>query len=194
MDQPGKIANSAACSWSAEQGKSVFICPRSRLRFGLARRVRPSRPVPRQSAKSQHSDWLTLLIRCLLTGFLPISAAASIYDTVSIPPSAIGSVQSSSSHVIAYRWRSLPRVRRHRANSPQGGSSDNTITGARCYLFLCRSRHEPINVNLASLFPTPTIIYSTIMYWYYIVGMCDTESIGGALLICSGYTVYELTD
>ena len=31
------------------------------------------------------------------------------------PPYAIGSVPSLSGHAIAYRWRSLPRVRRHRA-------------------------------------------------------------------------------
>ena len=29
------------------------------------------------------------------------------------PPYAIGSVPSLSGHAIAYRWRSLPRVRRH---------------------------------------------------------------------------------
>ena len=38
------------------------------------------------------------------------------------PPYAIGSVPSLSGHVIAYRWRSLPRVRRHRASKPQGSS------------------------------------------------------------------------
>ena len=38
------------------------------------------------------------------------------------PPYAIGSVPSSSGHAIAYRWRSLPRVRRHRAIKPQGSS------------------------------------------------------------------------
>ena len=37
------------------------------------------------------------------------------------PPYAIGSVPSLSGH-IAYRWRSLPRVRRHRASKPQGSS------------------------------------------------------------------------
>ena len=31
------------------------------------------------------------------------------------PPYAIESVPSSSGHAIAYRWHSLPRVRRHRA-------------------------------------------------------------------------------
>ena len=38
------------------------------------------------------------------------------------PPYAIGSVPSLSGHAIAYRWRSLPRFRRHRACKPQGSS------------------------------------------------------------------------
>ena len=38
------------------------------------------------------------------------------------PPYAIGSVPSLSGHAIAYRWRSLPRVCRHRASKPQGSS------------------------------------------------------------------------
>ena len=38
------------------------------------------------------------------------------------PPYAIGSVPSLSGHSIAYRWRSLRRVRRHRASKPQGSS------------------------------------------------------------------------
>ena len=33
-----------SCSWSAERGKLIFPCPRSRLRIGLARRVWQSRP------------------------------------------------------------------------------------------------------------------------------------------------------
>ena len=36
------------------------------------------------------------------------------------PPYATGSVPSLSGHAIAYRWRALPRVRRHRASKPQG--------------------------------------------------------------------------
>ena len=36
------------------------------------------------------------------------------------PPYVIESVPSSSGHAIEYLWRSLPRVRRHRANKPQG--------------------------------------------------------------------------
>ena len=41
-----------------------------------------------------------------------------------IPSAAIGPVPSLSGHTIAYRWRSLPRVRRHRASSPQCSSSN----------------------------------------------------------------------
>ena len=37
-------------------------------------------------------------------------------------PYAIGSFPSLSGHAIAYRWRSLPRVRRHEASKPQGSS------------------------------------------------------------------------
>ena len=40
------------------------------------------------------------------------------------PPYAIGSVPSLSGHASAYRWRSLPRVRRHRASKPQCSSSN----------------------------------------------------------------------
>ena len=39
------------------------------------------------------------------------------------PPCVIGSVPSlSGHHAIAYRWCSLPRVRRHRASKPSGSS------------------------------------------------------------------------
>ena len=38
------------------------------------------------------------------------------------PPYAIGSVPSLLSHAVAYRWRSLPRVRRHGASKPQSSS------------------------------------------------------------------------
>ena len=38
------------------------------------------------------------------------------------PPYAIVSVPRLSGHAIAYRWRSLPRVRPHRASKPQGSS------------------------------------------------------------------------
>ena len=38
------------------------------------------------------------------------------------PSYAIGSVPNLSGHAIAYRWRPLPRVHRHRTSKPQGSS------------------------------------------------------------------------
>ena len=72
-----------------------------------------SRPVPRQSAHL-HTQ---------------AQSGAYLRDSSQVPrrrpykpPYAIGSVPSLSGHVVAYRWRSLPRVRRHRASKPQGSS------------------------------------------------------------------------
>ena len=57
--------------------------------FRLAGRVQPSRPTS-SAFSSSYSDW----IWCLLTGFLPSSAAASIYETAirhRVSPEFIGS-------------------------------------------------------------------------------------------------------
>ena len=43
------------------------------------------------------------------------------------PPYATGSVPSLSSHAIAYRWRSLQRIRRHRTTSKSQGSSERVL-------------------------------------------------------------------
>ena len=64
------------------------------------------------------------------------------------PPYAIGSVPRISGHAVAYRWRSLPRVHRHRASSPQGSSSNECC--------LSRSRWT---IECAPLF-------SHIQYWF----------------------------
>ena len=74
--------------------------------------VRQSRPASACSSPYSGGIW------CLLAEFLPISAAASIY--LFKLPYAIGSVPTLSGHANTYRWRSLPRVRRHRASKPQG--------------------------------------------------------------------------
>ena len=65
-------------------------------------------------------------------------------------PHTIGSVPSLSGHAIAYRWRSLPRVRWHRASSPQGSSSNGCCPCITMdQMLLC-----------SSLFPHPLLIYS----------------------------------
>ena len=80
----------------------------------LVSRDRLSRPVPRQPAHL-HTQ---------------AESGAYLWDSSRVlrrrpfmkPPYAIGSVPSLSGHAIAYRWLSLPRVRRHRASKPQGSS------------------------------------------------------------------------
>ena len=61
------------------------------------------------------------------------------------PPYATGSVPSLSGDAIAYRWRSLPRVRRHRASKPQD-ISDRVLPW-----------QVTMDQLIAPLFPTPTI-------------------------------------
>ena len=163
MDQPSKVANPARGQLNREN--EYFPVPFARE--NLFSRDGFSRPVSCQPAHSPHSGW----IWCLLPGFLPISTAASIYLFIIIPvqlttsrignltrlihtllcddhtyiqPDVIGSVPSLSGHAIACRWRSLPRVRRHRASSPQDISSNGCC--------LCYYHHGPINVCLS--FPT----------------------------------------
>ena len=71
-----------------------------------------SRPVPRHSLTHLHTQ---------------TESGAHLRDSSRVPrrrpfmkpPYATGSVPSLSGHAIAYRWRSLPRVRRHRVSKSQ---------------------------------------------------------------------------
>ena len=73
-----------------------------------------SRPVPRQPAH--------LHTQTESGAYLRDSSRVPRRRPFMKPPYAIGSVPSLSGHAMAYRWRSLPRVRRHRASKPQGSS------------------------------------------------------------------------
>ena len=73
-----------------------------------------SRPVPRQPAHPH--------TQAESGAYLRDSSRVPRRRPFMKPPYAIGSVPSLSGHAIAYRWRSLPRVRRHRASKPQGSS------------------------------------------------------------------------
>ena len=73
-----------------------------------------SRPVPRQPAHLHTQAGFAAYVRD--------SSRVPRRRSFIKPPYAIGSVQSLSGHAIAYRWRSRPRVRRHRASKPQGSS------------------------------------------------------------------------
>ena len=121
-------ASCQSCSWSVQKKMDTSLpafAPEN-----LVSRDDLGRPVPRQPLHSPYSG----RIWCLLTGFLPISAVASIY--LFHPPLSVGSVPSLSGRAIAYRWRSLPRVRRHRASKRQGSSSNGC--------FLCITIDQPI--------------------------------------------------
>ena len=60
--------------------------------------------------------------RCTIIGTHGIPPAFRDGVHLFIPPTTIGPLLSLSGHAIPYRWRSLPRVRQHRASSPQGSS------------------------------------------------------------------------
>ena len=96
--------------WNEERDPSVE---------SASERVRSSRKACVEALVGCPLSW-SLLDSCSRSlGFLLISAAASIYlfkTTIRyrVSPEFIGSR--------SYRWRSLPRVRRHRASKPQGSS------------------------------------------------------------------------
>ena len=81
----------------------------------LVARDRFSRPVPRQPAHLHTQAESGAYLR-------DSSRRVPRRRPFMKPPYAIGSVPSLSDHAIAYRWRSLPRVRRHRASKSQGSS------------------------------------------------------------------------
>ena len=80
----------------------------------LVSRDGSSRPVPRQPAH--------LHTQAESGAYLRDSSRVPRRRPFMKPPYAIGPVPSLSGHAIAYRWCSLPRVRRHRASKHQGSS------------------------------------------------------------------------
>ena len=127
MDQPGKVANPA----SGQLIRENEYLPSPSAPENLVSRDGFGSPIPRQPA---HLHTQAEFIWC----FFYVRDSSRVprrRPFVSLkPPYAIGSVPSLSSHAIAYRWRSLPRVRRHRASKPQGSSSNV------CCLFMYRHR------------------------------------------------------
>ena len=109
MDQPGKVANPARGQPS--RGNEYFPVRVRAWEFDLARRVRQSCPASACSSPYQAESGAYLRGSSRVPRRRPF-----IYFKPA--PYAIGSVPSLSGHTVAYRWRSLPRVRRHRACSP----------------------------------------------------------------------------
>ena len=89
----------------------------------------------------------TLRLNLVLTHGIPPAFRGGVH--LFIPPITIGSVPNlyQVTHANTYRCHSLPRVRRHRASSPQGSWSNG------CCLF--RYHHGPFFMRPS--FSTPTI-------------------------------------
>ena len=109
MDQLGKVANPARGQLNRENNIPLSPCVPKNLvsRDGFSRPVRQPAHLHTQAESGAH---------------LWNSSRVPRRHPFMKPPYDIGSVPSSSGHAIAYRWRSLPRVRRHRASKPQGSS------------------------------------------------------------------------
>ena len=110
MDQPGKVANPAR--GQLNRGMNIPLSPY--VPENLVSRDGFTRPVPRQPAHFH--------IQAESGAYLRDSSRVPRRRPFMKPPYAIGSVPSSSDHLIAYRWRSLPRACRHRASKPQRSS------------------------------------------------------------------------
>ena len=80
----------------------------------------------------------TVRLNLVLTRGIPPAFHGGVH--LFTPPSAIGSAPGISAHAIACPRRSLPRVCRHRASTPQGSSTRNEFC-------LFKYPHEPINVR-----------------------------------------------
>ena len=124
-------------AWSAEQVNCFFPRPSSRLRIW-----------------SRETESVVLSRVSLLMLHTQVESGAYSRDSSRFPrrhpfisSTVIGSDPGLPGHPTAYRWRLLPRVRRHRAGSPQGSSSNG------CCLF--RYNHGPFFAPIS--FPTPTI-------------------------------------
>ena len=115
IDQPGKVANPTRGQLNRE---NWYFPVRVRVwEFGLSRDGFGS-PVPRQPAHLYTQTESGAYVRN--SSRVPQRRPFIIYFK---PPYAIGSVPSLSGHTIAYWWwRSLSRVRWHRASIPQGSS------------------------------------------------------------------------
>ena len=133
MDQPGKVANPARGQLNRENEHSPV--PVRAWDFGLARRVQPSRPA--SVCSSPYSGW----IWCLLTGFLPSSAAASIWNR-----------HTPSGQSRVYRVTQLRTDGVHCRESAGTGPVNLKVVPNGC----CLGR-SPWTNWYSPLFPTPTI-------------------------------------
>ena len=172
-------------SWTGKMNIYFPVCVVCAWEIGLARRFRQSRP-------ASACSFSTLRLNHQSGAYLRDSSRVPrrrpfIYFK---PPYAIGSVPSLSGHAIAYRWHSLPTVRRQRASKPQG-----IIVPNEC----CLGR-SPWTNKYTPLFPTPTIgmKWACWKYWHAITTsyqkwVWEREAhINWSMKTCQGSTRSEL--
>ena len=147
--QPGKVAKPARDQLSKEK-KNSHRSPSAPE--NLVSRDGPGSPVPRQPAH--------LYIQAESSAYLrDYSRFPRRRPLLHLKPScAIGSVPSLSVHAIAYRWRSLQRVHRHRSSKPQCSSSNG------CYL--CITMDQLICAFLSHTGPSTTSYPPEVLYTY----------------------------
>ena len=114
MDQPSKVV--AAARGQLNREIKINISLSAFAPENLVSRDRFGSPVTRQPAHLQTQAESGAYLRD--SSRVPRRRPFIYFK----PPYAIESVPSFSGPAIAYRWRSLPRVRRHRASKPQGSS------------------------------------------------------------------------
>ena len=116
-DQLGKVANPARGQLNRKNEYFPLLVRSLRI---WSRETRLGSPVPRQPAHlhTQAESGAYIRDSSRVPRRRPLMYYASIRHRVS--PEFIGSVPSLPDHAIAYRWRLLPRVRRHRVSKPRG--------------------------------------------------------------------------
>ena len=163
MDQPGKVVNPARGQLNRENNIPLSPC----VPENLVSRDGFSRPVPRQPAH--------LHTQAESGAYVRDSSRVPRRRPFIKPPYAIGSVPSLSGHAIAYRWRQLPRVRRHRASRPQGSSERMLhwqITMDELIFASLSHTHYWYEVGMLKV---PAVLYTVV----YLV--CDSASEFGAM-------------
>ena len=109
MDQPGKVANPARGQLNRENEDSPV---RVRAReFGLARRFR-------QSCPASACSFSILRLNPVLHYGIPPEFRGGVRIFILNHHTPSGQSRVYQGNAIAYRWRSPPRVRRHRASKP----------------------------------------------------------------------------
>ena len=152
-------------SWT----RKIFPCPRSRLRIWS-----------RETGSAAPSR-VSLLISILRAE----SGAYSLRDSSRVPrrrpfiyylkpPYAIGSVLSLSGNAITYRWRSLPRVRRHRASKPQGSSEQVLPWQVTMDQLICASLSHTHSSSIGSVHYKTVVVVVVVFFTLLLTDRAST--------------------